>query len=574
LESLSEEKGREGNYRRKKNNMKDDGPAGRTRIEELQDDEVASNLSIGLGSPMPVKAPLPLPPSALIPNSEIKKRTGGGVSREVLQACVKIFGVHTEPNYSMPWQMKRQKKSTSSGFVISGRRILTNAHSIVYQTSVHVRKHGSAKKYIATVLAEGHESDLAMLTVEDDSFWEGITPLEFGEVPHLQDSVTVIGYPTGGDNISITQGIVSRVDYVHYTHGCSKLLAIQIDAAINSGNSGGPALGGKGNKVVGISFETLVNAENIGYIIPSLVIEHFLEDIERHNKYTGFCEIGIVCQSMENPQLKKFLKMEDSMTGLIINRVDPLGGGHGVIEKDDVLLEIDGVPIADDCTVKFRDDERISFKHLLLNKFVGDETTLSLLRSGSVIQRSVEMKKTKLLVPLDFEKPPSYFIYAGLVFVPLTQLYLRHQWGKQWDRKAPVRLCDLAINSDLKHPDQQIVLLSQVLVHDVNTGYQHTTNIQVHKFNGVEIQNLQHLVSLVEDCRDSYVRFDLEFQRVVILDHQLAQQATAEILTQHAIANNKSKDLKTTPSPLHFPVLSIPGSSADGAAPSPIATRV
>jgi len=550
--------------------MKDEGPAGRSRIEELQDDEVASSISIGLGSPLPMKANImSLPPAGLIPASEIKKRTGGGVSREVLQACVKIFGVHTEPNYSMAWQMKRQKKSTSSGFVISGRRILTNAHSIVYQTSVHVRKHGSAKKYSAIVLAEGHESDLAMLTVEDDSFWEGITPLEFGDVPHLQDSVTVIGYPTGGDNISITQGIVSRVDYVHYTHGCSKLLAIQIDAAINSGNSGGPAL--KGNKVVGISFETLVNAENIGYIIPSLVIEHFLEDIDRHEKYTGFCEIGIVCQSMENPQLKKFLKMEESMTGLIINRVDPLGGGIGIVEKDDVLLEIDGTPIADDCTVQFRDDERISFKHLLLNKFVGDPTTLTLLRAGEVIRRDVEMKKTKLLVPLDFEKAPSYFIYAGLVFVPLTQLYLRHQWGKQWDRKAPVRLCDLAINSDLKHPDQQIVLLSQVLVHDVNTGYQHTTNIQVHKFNGVEIQNLQHLVSLVENCRDSYVRFDLEFQRVVILDHQLAQQATSEILQQHAIAHSKSKDLKTTSPP---PLFAFHMETHDGAAPSPIATRV
>jgi len=551
--------------------MKDEVAGGRTRVEELEDDEVASAVSIGLGSPMPMKmSNMLLPPPALPSTAEIKKRSGG-VSREVLQACVKIFGVHTEPNYSMPWQMKRQKKSTSSGFVISGRRILTNAHSIVYQTSVHVRKHGYAKKYSAKVLAEGHESDLAMLTVEDDSFWEGIAPLEFGDIPHLQDSVTVIGYPTGGDNISITQGIVSRVDYVHYTHGCSKLLAIQIDAAINSGNSGGPAL--KGNKVVGISFETLVNAENIGYIIPSTVIKHFLEDIERHSQYTGFCEIGIVCQSMENPQLKKFLKMDESMTGLIINRVDPLGAGHEIVQKDDVLLEIDHVPIADDCTVQFRDDERISFKHLLLNKFVGDTATLTLLREGQEIYRDVQLKKTKLLVPLDFEKPPSYFIYAGLVFVPLTQLYLRHQWGKQWDRKAPVRLCDLAINADLKHPDQQVVLLSQVLVHDVNTGYQHTTNIQVHKFNGVEIQNLQHLVSLVESCTESFVRFDLEFQRVVIMDRALALQASEEILAQHAIAHNKSKDIKTIPPPAPETLPPAPVTVIDPA-PSLIATRV
>jgi len=112
------------------------------------------------------------------------------------------------------------------------------------------------------------------------------------------------------------------------------------------------------------------------------------------------------------------------------------------------------------------------------------------------------------------------------VFVPLTQLYLRHQWGKQWDRKAPVRLCDLAINCELKYPDQEIVLLSQVLVHEVNTGYQHTTNIQVKKFNGVEIRNLQHLVSLVEDAQNQseFVRFDLEFERAIILERKQAEQ--------------------------------------------------
>jgi len=494
-----------------------------------------------VASPLPMKAmPLPSLPS----NTEIEKK---GFSKQLLQPVVKIFTVHTEPNYAMPWQMKRQKKSTSSGFLISGRRILTNAHSIVYHTSVLVKKHGSAKKYAAEVVAEGHECDLAMLTVKDDSFWEGVTPLEFGDLPHLQDSVIVVGYPTGGDNISVTCGVVSRIDYVHYTHATAKLLAVQIDAAINSGNSGGPAL--KDNKVVGISFETLVNAENIGFIIPNIVIQHFLEDIERHKTYTGFCEIGIVCQSMENPQLKKFLNMDTNMTGLVVNRVDPLAYSCDSVEKDDVLLAIDNHEIADDCTVPFRDEERISFKYLLLDKFIGDKANLKLLRQGKIIDRDVVLTKLQPLVPLDYESLPSYFIYAGLVFVPLTQLYLRHQWGKQWDRKAPVRLCDLAINCELKFPDQEIVLLSQVLVHEVNTGYQHTTNIQVKKFNGIEIRNLQHLVSLVEATSDTeapseYVRFDLEFERAIVLERTQAEQASTEVLNQHFIPSNKSDDLK------------------------------
>jgi hypothetical protein len=252
---------------------------------------------------------------------------------------------------------------------------------------------------------------------------------------------------------------------------------------------------------------------------------------------------------MENPQLKKFLNMDTNMTGLVVNRVDPLAYSCNSVEKDDVLLAIDNHEIADDCTVPFRDEERISFKYLLLDKFIGDKANLKLLRQGKIIERDVVLTKLQPLVPLDYESLPSYFIYAGLVFVPLTQLYLRHQWGKQWDRKAPVRLCDLAINCELKYPDQEIVLLSQVLVHEVNTGYQHTTNIQVKKFNGIEIRNLQHLVSLVEMASDTeapseYVRFDLEFERAIVLERTQAEQASTEVLNQHFIPSNKSDDLK------------------------------
>jgi S1-C subfamily serine protease len=64
-----------------------------------------------------------------------------------------------------------------------------------------------------------------------------------------------------------------------------------VDAAINSGNSGGPVL--LGDHVVGIAFQCLTSGENIGYIIPVPVINHFLQDLERHaGKYTGGCGGG------------------------------------------------------------------------------------------------------------------------------------------------------------------------------------------------------------------------------------------------------------------------------------------
>lgn len=69
---------------------------------------------------------------------------------------------------------------------------------------------------------------LALLTVNDDEFWEGVVPVEFGDLPALQDAVTVVGYPIGGDTISVTSGVVSRIEILSYVHGSTELLGLQV----------------------------------------------------------------------------------------------------------------------------------------------------------------------------------------------------------------------------------------------------------------------------------------------------------------------------------------------------------
>lgn len=214
----------------------------------------------------------------------------------LLGSVVKLFVTKAEPNYCMPWQVKPQRQSASSAFVVrsaataSGLCLITNAHCVLCETSVRARKRGSAKKYTAKVLTINYQSDLALCSVDDEAFWQGLEPLEFEHVPELQDTVVVAGYPTGGDNISVTKGVVSRVDLRDYGHG-AYLLTIQIDAAINPGNSGGPAF--KNDKVVGIARAHLKAAQNIGYIIPLPVIRHFLDCYGREKtEFQGLCGIG------------------------------------------------------------------------------------------------------------------------------------------------------------------------------------------------------------------------------------------------------------------------------------------
>jgi hypothetical protein len=173
---------------------------------------------------------------------------------------------------------------------------MTNAHSVEHQTQVKVKHRGSdtkcvprsgeahaaplrlrhvshsrfacvVRRYVAKVLSIGTECDLALLTVEDDAFWAGVTPIVFGKLPRLQDHCTVVGYPIGGDTLSVTAGVVSRIEMTAYAHSNCELLGVQIDAAINAGNSGGPVFDSRG-LCVGVAFQSLKNDDAEGAWLP------------------------------------------------------------------------------------------------------------------------------------------------------------------------------------------------------------------------------------------------------------------------------------------------------------------
>jgi len=488
------------------------------------------------------------------------RRGSLGVNSNLLRSVIKIFAVRTEPNLSMPWQMKRQYSTTASGFAISEKRIVTNAHAVAFQTSIRVRKHGSAEKFVARVIGVCHQSDLAVLSVEDETFWRDVECLEFGDIPELQESITVIGYPTGGDSISVTKGVVSRVEETYYSHGNFRLLAIQIDAAINPGNSGGPALS-LDMKVVGVCFETLINAENIGYIIPVPVVQHFLEDVEKNmGSCSGFCDIGIQIQLMESEHIRQAMGMNKDQTGILVNKVYPLSDAMSVLQKDDVILSIAGSPIGNDGTIPFRDGgERVSFRYAILSKFDGNAVAMQILRGGSILDVEVKVMKPGMLAAIpanQYDVVPSYFIYAGMVFQVLTQPYLSQEWGKEWQQKAPVRFVEKALYAAKEKESQEVVILSQILAADINVTYQqYVPNIVTHA-NNIGIKNLRHLVELVESNSAPFMRLDLESERVIVIDSQEASAQNTEILESHNIPYMKSADLRK-----HSPTSPLPTKS-------------
>ncbi|RYR73087.1 hypothetical protein Ahy_A02g007384 [Arachis hypogaea] len=187
-------------------------------------------------------------------------------------------------------RLKASVVLTLSAFMIGGRKLITNAHCVEHDTQVinscqlfhycgllqvKVKRRGDDTKYVAKVLARGIDCDIALLSVESDEFWRDVEPLRLGRLLHLQDSVTVVGYPLGGDTISVTKGVVSRIEcsviektcnrVTSYAHGSSDLLGIQIDAAINPSNSGGPAFNDQG-ECIGVAFQASSESDFVIFV--------------------------------------------------------------------------------------------------------------------------------------------------------------------------------------------------------------------------------------------------------------------------------------------------------------------
>ena len=102
--------------------------------------------------------------------------------------------------------------------------------------------------------------------------------------------------------------------------------------------------------VIGVAFQNQQDSQNIGYVIPVPTIAHFLADVEASDpkKCRGFCSLGIFWQALENRQQRKVLHMGDERSGVLIRGVLPVASAANHLRRDDVLLALDGKPIAND----------------------------------------------------------------------------------------------------------------------------------------------------------------------------------------------------------------------------------
>ncbi|MDG1026834.1 MAG: serine protease [Gammaproteobacteria bacterium] len=464
--------------------------------------------------------------------------------RAIEDSVIKIYTTQSAPDYFTPWRLLSPRQSSGSGSVISGNQILTNAHVVANASYVQAQKHNDPRRYLARVTFISHKADLALITVDEPGFFSDLKALSIGDLPAPLQEVSVYGYPIGGKSLSITKGILSRVEQQVYAHAGGYLLAGQIDAAINPGNSGGPVI--VDQQIVGVVMQANSGgrAENLGYFVPPSMIRHVLTDSE-DGIYDGFPDLGFRTQTLDSPAAKKAYGLSDDQNGVLVIKVFDDAPAQGMLEENDVILQIDDFDIAEDGSIRLSDDILTDYKHAIDLHHVGESVAITYARHGQVQTTKLDAREAldsySLVTGEQFDKIPEYYIYGGILFVPLNMNLIK-RWGNDWSRTAPVSL--LQARNEWSSPERrQLVVALQVMAADVNLGYHDWRNWIVEYVNGEPVRDFDHFANLIRDNDNDNVVMENKNGYQLVINHEQAAASEAAILARYQIPAAHSADL-------------------------------
>jgi len=478
-----------------------------------------------------------IPPPALETNADA-----------VANSVVKVFATVRNPDPYRPWTKQPPNEQTGSGVVIEGKRILTCAHVVLYASQIQVQAYQAGDKISATVEFIAPGIDLAVLKLDDETFFDSHPALPRASIlPEIKDAVMAYGYPVGGTSLSITKGIVSRIEFADYNFNVSGL-RIQVDAAINPGNSGGPAVAG--DKMIGLAFSHLGGSENISYIIPCEEIELFLQDIA-DGHYDGKPAMFDELQTLENPALRSFLKLDKSVEGIVVHKPFCADAAYPLKEWD-VITKIGDTPVDDQGMIKLGANLRVRFQYLVQKTAKNGKVPLTVVRASKELHVELAVSPNyPLLIPELKGFYPSYFICGPIVFSAATKQFIAGLTDSdhaadylRWLVSQGSPLMSRLSDKRAFEGENLVVVTMPFFPHKLSKGYSEPYGQVVKTVNGIRIKNLAHLVKVLRDCKDEFItiEFDLHGGETLVFPRAEMLAVTDEILTDNGIRSQGSPD--------------------------------
>ena len=428
---------------------------------------------------------------------------------DYLASIAKVRVATYDYDVESPWYRGSGGEFSGSAVLIDGRRLLTNAHVLTQASRIEVKRGDSNRWYKAYIQHVSDASDLATLTVNDASFYEGAKPVAMGNGIKLGSEVRVIGFPIGGESVSFTQGILSRIEVSSYTNSAMYNLLYQLDAAINAGNSGGPVFH-KG-KLVGISSQGIDDADNIGYAIPVPVINQFLTDIA-DGRVDGVPVLPFNLQRIANGTQREFYGTGDGSGQRLAQVAGPESGQ--CLRSGDGVVAIDVLKIGPNGMVELPGSLFVPIDYIAARKQLGESVVYTVVSNGKSADVSCQLswnwKSVWQVIPVRFDYRPKWIEVGGIILVEMTdELY---QFFADYEVEVDGYVEDIQVElqpRDTADPERKLFVVN-VLPHDANEGYD-VQKFILTSFNGSPVHNLADLKQQMKANDSTWV--DLEFHQ-------------------------------------------------------------
>lgn len=436
------------------------------------------------------------------------------------------------PDWCAPWKSGTYKRSTCSGFAVnvkSQQMILTNAHCMQYSEFVECIS-GSNVSITMSIYDIAQELDLALLIPNNNEkkFWQSCTfPTISAQDVEQGENVIVVGFPRGGINSSMTRGIVSRYTMQQYS-GAVNNMAVQIDAAVNPGNSGGPVFNEAGH-VVGVAFAHQADMQNMCFMIPATFVSFYLREIEKHGSFPGLCDLSIHSNPVENQNMRDFLMFNNKIEGgIYIREVCRFGSSASILRSGDVIYKINNQTISERGMVK-HSDNWIYFWQILREISVGDFVQLEILRNKEKLKLKIKLHPlVRYLIPtLDKDINKKYYIFGGLAFIALNTKYLTQ-------KKLQDQSCDFSqyLEQWPNCENEEVIILSEIFASEINMGY-NNPGTRLLCVNSEPVSSMRDLFDICEKPQMHFIKFEFEKEYIIVLDWAKALEVSDPIAQQH-----------------------------------------
>jgi S1-C subfamily serine protease len=474
-------------------------------------------------------------------------------------SAVKIFSTRRGPEIDRPWTKEAPQEGTGSGVILDGGFLLTNAHVVSYAQRVEVQPNGSGKRHEVEVAFISTRDDLALLRPIEEDFFDTYPSVPLAAaLPKLGQELTVLGFPTGGEEASTTAGVVSRIEY-RRADGFEGL-SIQVDAPINPGNSGGPAL--IGGEVAGLSFlkRTGSDADSIGYVIPAETVQRFLDDIS-DGSYEGTPRLLVTWSKAENPAFRDLLALPSEQTGVILHPSALWVPENFSVKKRDVLLSIGGKTVDNFGRIDIAPGVKVEWTYQVQLTALNGSIPLELWRDGAAISIEAEVVTQLPLLLRNLKgEYPSYYVYGPVTFIEVSDVLMN---GVSPSLLFLAASRGSTLLSDIKRPqdtpEERIVVATfSLLSHQITKGYEYPMLFPVlNAVNGVKVKNLRDLVRTLEGQAEEFTLFEFDGRNVhdlqnstrtgpqdLVFRHKEVLRTREDILEEAGIRSYYSKDMR------------------------------